>query len=111
MFNLSSIVNIKNTGLKSTVRNGEQIMKRIRSIKCGVILFLTATFLPLAVWASELLPHPETYLPKPDKMDKKLCDDPTDLFVARPYKDILPPEVYDKITFESNSRTKNPINS
>ncbi|MBW2144128.1 MAG: hypothetical protein JRG75_07010, partial [Deltaproteobacteria bacterium] len=77
-------------------------MKQIKSIKRGVILFLTATFLPLAAWGSEALPHPDTYLNHANESYKlkKITDDPTDLIAAYPLKDALPPEIYRLMTFD-----------
>ncbi|MBW2539527.1 MAG: DUF1329 domain-containing protein [Deltaproteobacteria bacterium] len=77
-------------------------MKHIKSIKRGVILFLAATFLPLAACGSEALPHPDTYLNHANEpyKPKKITDDPTDLIAAYPLKDALPPEIYKLMTFD-----------
>ena len=37
-------------------------MKYSKLIKRGVILYLTATFLPFSAWGAEGLPDPDTYL-------------------------------------------------
>jgi hypothetical protein len=82
-------------------------MRSFKLIRFFLVCCLSAVFLPFAAWADEQLPNPETYLfDHPDKVGKKLYDDPTDLFATRPYKDILPPELYDKITFDQEKMKK-----
>ena len=83
-------------------------MKHIKPIKRGVILFLTATFLPLAVWGSETLPQPDTYLTYANEAYKlkKITDDPTDLMASYPLKDALPPEIYRLMTFDVEEAKK-----
>jgi len=81
-------------------------MRHFDLIKWGLIFYLVSTFFPLVAPAEEKLPHPETYVNKPDKTVKKLYDDPTDLFVTRPFKDVLPPELYDKVTFDQEKMKK-----
>ena len=67
-------------------------MKHLTVIKRGLISCLVLILVPLVARAAEELPHPETYIPdSPDKIGKKLYDDPTDLFVTRPFKKIFPP--------------------
>jgi len=67
-----------------------------------VILFFSAALLPLAAWAAEDWPAPETYLPSADEMMKKKAtyDDKTDLFVTFHPKDVLPPEMWNRIHWD-----------
>jgi hypothetical protein len=62
-------------------------------------IFVIAFLLPLIAWADGRLPKPETYRSGWSK-SKKSLDDPTDLFVTRHFKDFLPPEIWDRMTFD-----------
>ena len=94
--------NPKHIELEFNGRNGEPFMKYLKLIKRGVILCLTATFLPLAAWGAESLPHPDTYLPQPTEINKmkRLMDDNADLMVINPPKSLLPPEIYEQMIFD-----------
>jgi len=81
-------------------------MKHLAVSKGGLIFGLVFILLPSVAWAQEQLPHPETYLPKLDQIGKRLYDDPTELFAAKPFKEFLPPELYDKITFDQEKMKK-----
>jgi len=93
---------------KSKDRNGDLIMKYLRLIRCGVMLFLTVTLLPLSARGAESLPHPDSYLPHQKELYKlkKVTDDSTDLTAAYPLKDALPPEIYNLLTFNVEEAKK-----
>ena len=78
------------------------MMKHVNFTKNGLILCMALILLPLAVWAEEKLPHPDTYLPHPSKTKdiRKMLDDPKDLVATHPIKKALPPEVYEVLTFD-----------
>jgi len=77
-------------------------MTYLKLIKRSVILALTVTFIPLVVWGAENLPHPDTYLPGLNDLNKlkKVTDDPTDLMTTYPMKDVLPPEICGVMAFD-----------
>jgi len=77
-------------------------MISLRSINHGVILLLTVTFLPIASWCAESLPHPNQYLPHVNDVHKikKIIDDPTDVIATYPLKDAVHPEIYNFLTFD-----------
>jgi hypothetical protein len=82
-------------------------VRHLDLIKRGLIFCLLSTFSPMAAPAEEQLPHPETYVPSSQgKQAKEMFDDPSDLFVTHPFKDVLPPEVYDRITFDQEKMKK-----
>jgi len=83
-------------------------MKYLRLIRCGVMLFLTVTLLPLSARGAESLPHPDSYLPHQKELYKlkKVTDDSTDLTAAYPLKDALPPEIYNLLTFNVEEAKK-----
>jgi hypothetical protein len=81
------------------------MMKRMAFIKNGLILCMALILLPMAGWAEEKLPGPDGYSFYTTKY-KKQFDDPTDLFVARPLKSILPPEIDEIMTFDKEKIKK-----
>jgi hypothetical protein len=82
-------------------------MKELNVIKRSLLCFLVLILAPLASRAEEKLPNPETYVPSAQvKPVKAVFDDPSDLLVKQPYKDILPPEVYDRFTFDQEKMKK-----
>jgi len=82
-------------------------MRSFKLIGFFLACCLIVVFLSFDARAEEQLPNPETYLyDHPDKTGKKLYDDPTDLFVTRPFKDILPPALYGKITADQEKMKK-----
>jgi len=82
-------------------------MNPFKSLKHLSALILTIALLPLSGWAEEKLPHPETYLPSCEtKPVKEVLDDPTDLFVKHPYKDVVPPEIWGRLTFDQEKMKK-----
>jgi len=82
-------------------------MKKLNEIKCGLLFCLVLILVPLASQAEEKLPYPETYVPSAqEKQIKAVFDDPRDLFVEKTYKDIVPPEVYNRITFDQEKMKK-----
>jgi len=76
-------------------------MKYSKFINRSIILLLNVTFLPLAAWCTESLPHPDTYVPDADEVYKlkKVTDDPTDLIATYPLKSAVPAEIYNLMTF------------
>ncbi len=83
-------------------------MKYLKLINRSIILLLTITFLPLAAWCAESLPHPDTYVPHADEVFKlkKITDDPTDLIAAYPLKSAVPAEIYNLMTFDVEEAKK-----
>jgi hypothetical protein len=82
-------------------------MKQLSVFKRGFIFCLVLILLPLVSRAEEQLPEPDSYQPRFQKdVGKELYDDPTDLFVTRPFKNILPTALYDKITFDQEKMKK-----
>ncbi len=81
-------------------------MNRFKSLKCLSALCLTITLLPLSGWADDMFSNPETYVPGVQSSAKNMFDDSSDLFVTQPFKDLLPPEVYDKIIFDQEKMKK-----
>jgi hypothetical protein len=77
-------------------------MRYLKLINRNIIFLLTVTFLPLAAWCTETLPHPDTYVPDADEVFKlkKITDDPTDLIAAYPLKSAVPAEIYNLMTFD-----------
>jgi len=66
------------------------------------IFFLVQFFLSLTVWAAPDLPQADIYLPSTNDMikAKAIFDDNKDLFVTYHPKDILPPEIWETITYD-----------
>jgi hypothetical protein len=81
------------------------MMKHLFFTKNGLILCVALMLLPLAGWAEEKLPGPEGYSFYTTEY-KKQFDDPTDLFVTRPLKSILPPEIDEIMTFDKEKMKK-----
>jgi len=82
-------------------------MKQLNVFKRGFIFCLVLILLPPVSRADEQLPEPNSYRPRSQKdIGKELYNDPTDLFVTRPFKDFLPPVLYDKITFDQEKMKK-----
>lgn len=77
-------------------------MNFLRAVKAGTILLLTATILPTTAWGTGSIPHPDSYLPHPTEINKmkSLVDDDKDLMATNPLKAILPPEIYEHMTFD-----------
>ncbi len=77
-------------------------MNSLKSLKCLLVLCLTVTLLPLAARAGEVLPNPDTYLPRASEVKKILgiVDDTRDLMVTHPHKKVLPPEVWEYLIFD-----------
>ena len=84
------------------------MMKCLKLINCGIILFLTVAFLPSAAWCTESLPHPDTYMPHAGEVYKlkKITDDPTDLIAVHPLKSAVPAEIYNLMTFDVEEAKK-----
>jgi hypothetical protein len=83
-------------------------MKYLKLINRGIIFLLTVTFLPLAAWCTESLPHPDTYVPHAGAVYKlkKITDDPTDLIAIHPLKSAVPSEIYNLMTFDVGEAKK-----
>ncbi len=75
--------------------------------KYAVLLFFNL-FFSMNAWAGETLPSPESYFFSGIKAKKSL-DDPTDLFVTRPFKSRLPPEIWEMMTFDKEEMKKKTI--
>ncbi len=77
-------------------------MNWLKTSNCFLVFLLSATFLPLAGWAGETLPHPSTYLLKANKVKNLLgiVDDPRDLMATSPPKAVLPPELWEYLVFD-----------
>lgn len=84
-------------------------MKQIKkSVLCIVALFTAAAILPLAVWGFEAIPEtykppaPNSYLPTYEEAlkYKKHYDDPRPYWSEYGPKEFLPPELYNKLTYD-----------
>ena len=81
-------------------------MDYLKTLRSFLILCLVTAFFPSASFSGEQFPDPTTYLIKPGHEGKEAFDDPTDLKIKRNFKDYLPPEIYDKMTFEQEKMKK-----
>jgi len=81
-------------------------MKKLNVIKRSLIFFVALILLPLLSRAEDKLPDPTTYLFRPGHSGKETFDDPTDLTIKRPFKDYLPPEIRDIMTFDPKRMKK-----
>ena len=86
-------------------------MKPLNVTRYVLILWIAAILFPLAAWAEEKLPAPETYMLHPTEFHeiKSPTDDPRDLTVTFPLKDIIPPEIWDKINFDQEKMKKGSV--
>ena len=77
-------------------------MNWFKLLKYFPVVFLTITLLPLFAWSGEKLPHPSTYKPKASETKKILgiVDDSRDLMVTSPPKTVMPPEIWEYLTFD-----------
>jgi hypothetical protein len=83
-------------------------MKYRNSLDCIFVLFLSVVLLPLPAWTSGSLPHADIYMPSTSEImkAKNIFDDKRDLFVTYHPKDILPPEIWDKMHFDVDEMKK-----
>jgi len=77
-------------------------MRHKKSAKFILFFWGVAALLPLNAWAGEKLTHPSTYKPKTSEAKKILgiVDDPRDLMATSPPKDVMPPEIWEYMTFD-----------
>ncbi len=77
-------------------------MKYVKVARYFLVVFVTVSLFPLVALAEEKLPAPETYMPHPSEVPniKKGVDDPKDLTVTYALKDVVPPEIMAKLTFD-----------
>jgi hypothetical protein len=76
-----------------------------------LVVFVAVSLCPLVALAEEKLPAPETYVPHPSELSgiKKATDDPRDLTVTYPLKDVVPPEIMAKLTFDQEKMKKESV--
>ena len=83
--------------MAKTLKRKEKIMHHLKSIKYFLVFLLTATFLPLLVFAAEQLPHADTYVRGPKEMMKVksvLDNEPKDLVAIYPPEKAVPLEIH-----------------
>ncbi len=83
-------------------------MRYLNAVKYVLFVWVFTSLFPLTAWAEEKLPGPETYMIHPSKIHeiKNKTDDPRDLYVTHPLKDVIPPEIWDKIHFDKETMKK-----
>ena len=86
-------------------------MKHLSVARYVLVLWIAAILFPMVAWAEKNLPEPETYMPRPTELDKikSPTDDPRDLTVTYPLKDVIPPEIWAKITFDQEEMKKGSV--
>ncbi len=77
-------------------------MEKLETATFVAATFLYVILLSLSAWAEESLPHPDTYLPAASEAKKiyRIVDDPRDLMVTYPPKEILPPEIWEYLVVD-----------
>jgi len=83
-------------------------MKILSLFKCGLIFWGGLAFFPLAAWAGEEMPLPDSYLPSTDEIMKQKAsyDDKTDLFETFHPKKIMPAEGWRWMHFDVEKMKK-----
>jgi len=86
----------------------------LKSIKYFLVFLLTATFLPLLVFAAEQLPHADTYVLSPTELKELksvLGDEPKDFVAVYPPKKAVPLEIHKLMVtnIEESERTTEDI--
>jgi hypothetical protein len=86
-------------------------MKYLKVARYVLVVFVAVSLCPLVALAEEKLPAPETYVPHPSELSgiKKATDDPRDLTVTYPLKDVVPPEIMAKLTFDQEKMKKESV--
>ena len=77
-------------------------MKQIKkAFLCSIACAMVITFLPMTGWAEDL-PHPSTYIPTYAEIlkHKEHYDDPRPYMKTFGMKQVLPPDLYEKLTYD-----------
>jgi len=71
-------------------------------LKYVLVLFLSTGLFPMTAWTADELPHPSTYLPDIREImaAKNIFDDQRDLIKTYHPKDVLPPEIWNRMHFD-----------
>ena len=84
-------------------------MKYFKVVEYVLVFCITVVIFQLVAWAEEKCPAPDTYqihMSKVHEIIKAPTDDPRDLTVTYNIKDVVPPEILDKLYFDQEKMKK-----